>query len=89
MKLILCALGVLCVVLAAGAQEPAAPQTVSPAQLQAALDKLGDLDYAMRTTATRTGRRPESAQALPPLLPSVSCTPDGSLRHRALYHTHR
>ena len=38
-------------------QEPVAPQAVSAAQLQAAIDKLGDLDYATRTNASRTVRR--------------------------------
>ena len=48
---VLAALGV-----AAKAQEPAAPQTIAAAQLQAAIAKLGDLDYATRTTASRTVR---------------------------------
>ena len=39
------------------AQEPNAPQPVSAAQLKAAIDKLGDLDYATRTNAARTVRR--------------------------------
>ncbi len=38
-------------------QEPSAPQAASPAQLQAAIDKLGDLDYPTRTAASRTVRR--------------------------------
>ena len=42
---------------AALAQEPAAPQAVSAEQLKAAIDKLGDLDYAIRTAASRTVRR--------------------------------
>jgi len=78
---------VLCVGPAAGdarAQEPAAPQTVSPAQLQAAILKLGDLDYATRTTASRTVRRTASAQAVPALLQAVSEQPDGYVRYRAL-----
>src|SRR5476649_2884065 len=80
-------LGVLCVLgvePAAGAQEPTAPQTVSPAQLQAAIAKLGDLDYATRTTASRTVRRTASAQAVPALLQAVSEQADGYVRYRAL-----
>ena len=51
-----CALSLSCVLgwrAARRAQEPPAPQAVSPAQLQAAIDKLGDLDYATRTDARR------------------------------------
>ena len=83
----LCLLAVLCVGVAAGdarAQEPAAPQTVSPAQLQAAIAKLGDLDYATRTTASRTVRRTATAQAVPALIQAVSEQADGYVRYRAL-----
>ena len=66
------------------AQEPAAPQTVSPAQLQAAIAKLGDLDYATRTDASRVVRRTASAQAVPALLQAVSEQADGYVRYRAL-----
>jgi HEAT repeat protein len=79
---VLCLLCVLCDV--AAAQEPAAPQSVSPAQLQAAIAKLGDLDYATRTTASRTVRRTASAQAVPALLQAVSEQADGYVRYRAL-----
>ena len=83
----LCLLAVLCVGVAAGdarAQEPAAPQTVSPPQLQAAIAKLGDLDYATRTTASRTVRRTAPAQAVPALIQAVSEQADGYVRYRAL-----
>src|SRR3954463_1253198 len=78
---LLCALGV-----ASGtrAQEPAAPQTVSAAQLQAAIAKLGDLDYPTRTNAARTVRRTANAQAVPALLQAVAEQADGYVRHRAL-----
>jgi HEAT repeat protein len=79
---ILCALCILGV--DAAAQEPAAPQTVSPAQLTAAIAKLGDLDYATRTTASRTVRRTAAAQAVPALLQAVSEQADGYVRYRAL-----
>jgi HEAT repeat protein len=69
---------------AARAQEPAAPQTVTAAQLQAAIGKLGDLDYAMRTTASRTVRRTANAQAVPALLQAVADQADGYVRYRAL-----
>src|SRR5437870_893536 len=78
-------LSVLCVLCVdAAAQEPAAPQTVSAAQLQAAIAKLGDLDYAARTVASRTVRRTASAQAVPALLQAVSEQADGYVRYRSL-----
>src|SRR4051812_7227739 len=78
---LLCALGV-----ASGtrAQEPAAPQTVSAAQLQAAIAKLGDLDYTTRTNASRTVRRTANAQAVPALMQAVSEQADGYVPYRAL-----
>jgi len=57
---------------------------VSPAQLQAAIGKLGDLDYATRTTASRIVRRTASAQAVPALLQAVTDQGDGYVRYRAL-----
>jgi hypothetical protein len=85
-SLILCVLGALGILCGgdAGAQEPPAPQTVSTAQLQAAIARLGDLDYATRTTASRTVRRTASAQAVPALLQAVSEQPDGYVRYRSL-----
>lgn len=82
--LILCVFGVLCGERAAGAQEPSAPQAVSQAQLQAAIDKLGDLDYATRTAASRTVRRTATAQAVAALLQAVAEHADGYVRYRAL-----
>jgi HEAT repeat protein len=66
------------------AQEPAAPQAVPAAQLQAAIDKLGDLDYATRTNAARTVRRTAASQAVPALLQAVGEHTDGYVRYRAL-----
>jgi HEAT repeat protein len=66
------------------AQEPAAPQAVSPVQLQSAIDRLGDLDYAIRTTASRTVRRAVATQAVPALMRAVSEHADGYVRYRAL-----
>jgi HEAT repeat protein len=86
---VLCCLWVVCFSRSAraqepGAPEPSAPQTVSPAQLQAAIAKLGDLDYATRATASRTVRRTANTQAVPALLQAVSEQPDGYVRYRAL-----
>src|SRR3954463_11577764 len=78
---------VLCVVLVAAtaaAQEPAAPQNTTAAQLQAAIDKLGSLDYTTRTSASRVVRRTASTQAVPALLQAVSEQADGYVRYRAL-----
>ena len=53
-------------------------------QLQAAIDKLGELDYATRTNASRTIRRTAAAQAVPALLQAVAEHADGYVRYRAL-----
>ena len=82
--LILCVLTAFCSEPAAGAQEPNAPQSVSPAQLKAAIDKLGDLDYPTRMNAARTVRRTPAAQAVPALIQAVSEHKDGYVRYRAL-----
>src|SRR5467141_3403508 len=80
---VLCSLCVLCVG-EAETQEPAGPQPVSAAQLQAAISKLGDLDYATRTAASRTVRRTANAQAVPALLQAVAEQADGFVRYRSL-----
>src|SRR5580765_5108588 len=82
--LILCLLGVLCGGVVLSAQEPPAPQAVSAAQLQTAIDKLGDLDYDMRTAAARTIRRTPAPQAVTALLRAVAEHTDGFVRYRAL-----
>ena len=66
------------------AQEPSGPQNVSPAQLKAAIDKLGDLDYDTRTAASRTIRRATAPQAVAALLQAVAEHADGYVRYRAL-----
>lgn len=54
------------------------------AQLRAAIDKLGDLDYDTRTAAARTIRRAPADQAVPALLAAVREHADGYVRFRAL-----
>src|SRR5579862_8635906 len=81
---ICCLVGVLSGAVAAAAQEPSAPRAVSPAQLKAAIDKLGDLDYDTRTAASRTVRRVPAAQAVPALSQAVAEHTDGYVRYRAL-----
>ncbi len=65
-------------------QEPPGPQPVSAEQLKAAIDRLGDLDYSVRTNASRTIRRTSGAQAVPALLGAVADHVDGYVRYRAL-----
>jgi HEAT repeat protein len=65
-------------------QEPPGPQAVPAAELQAAIDRLGALDYAVRTAASRTVRRTPAAQAVPALLNAVAAHADGYVRYRAL-----
>src|SRR5437870_2584984 len=77
-------LGICLCAAAAPAQEPGAPQPVSAAQLKAAIDKLGNLDYATRTDASRLVRRTLASQAVPALLQAVSDHADGYVRYRAL-----
>ena len=77
-------LAVICAPARVRAQEPAAPQAVTPAQLQAAIDKLGDLDYDTRASAARTVRRAPSSQAAPALLQAAADHRDGYVRYRAL-----
>ncbi|MFN7918366.1 MAG: HEAT repeat domain-containing protein [Vicinamibacterales bacterium] len=80
--LVICACLLLAV--AGAAQEPSSPQSVSPAQLKAAIDALGSLDYKTRTDAARLVRRTAPAQAVPALLEAVSGHADGYVRFKAL-----
>ena len=57
---------------------------MSAAELNAAIDKLGSLDYETRTTASRTVRRTPGGQAVPALLQAVREHGDGYVRYRAL-----
>ncbi len=85
LRALACVLGVSCLLrVQAGAQEPSAPQPVSAAQLQAAIDKLGSLDYETRTSASRVVRRTPASQAVPILLQAVAEHADGYVRYRAL-----
>lgn len=77
---------VLAVVLSAVllAQEPPAPAAVAPAAFTAAVDALGNLDYATRSAAARTIRRTPATQAIPRLTAAVAGHQDGYVRFRAL-----
>jgi HEAT repeat protein len=75
----------LAVSLSVGAPVAAAQQdVVTPAQLQAAIDQLGQLDFATRVNASRTVRRATPAQAVPALIEAVTSHADGFVRFRAL-----
>lgn len=60
------------------------PVAVSPKQIQDAISKLGDFDYATRMGAARTLRRAPAAQAVPALLQAAAEHADGFIRFRAL-----
>lgn len=72
------------------AQEPAAPRSaqgregVTAEQVKAAIEKLGTLDFAVRTEAARTVRRAAATVAVPLLTEAVSSHKDGYVRFRAL-----
>ena len=63
----------------ASAAAPGAPKT-----LAAAIDQLGSLDYATRTSASAAVRRATSEQAVPALIQAVTSHGDGYVRFRAL-----
>jgi HEAT repeat protein len=57
---------------------------VTPEQLKTAIDRLGNVDYAVRAPASRTVRRAPGAMAVPALLDAVVAHKDGYVRFRAL-----
>jgi HEAT repeat protein len=60
------------------------PAATSPDALRAAIDQLGDLDYATRSKAGRVVRRAPAAQAVPALLQAVQEHKDGYIRFKSL-----
>lgn len=74
---------VLCSSLVPSAQERG-PVAATPQQIQDAISKLGDFDYATRMGAARTLRRAPAAQAVPALLQAFNEHGDGFIRFRAL-----
>jgi HEAT repeat protein len=71
--------------------KPAAPKPpppsdapVTPEQVRAAIDKLGTLDFPIRSAAARTVRRADAAIAVPALLQAVKQHTDQYVRFRAL-----
>lgn len=75
----------LCSAAASARQAPErGPTPQSAADLQAAVSRLGDLDYPTRMKAARGLRRAPAAQAAPLLLDAVREHADGYVRFRAL-----
>ena len=72
------------------APKPAAPasqaetQPVTAAQVTAAIDNLGSIDFPIRSTASRTVRRADGSIAVPALLQAVKQHKDEYVRFRAL-----
>jgi HEAT repeat protein len=69
--------------IAASAQERG-PAVTSDKELRAAIDRLGDLDYATRSKAGRLIRRAPAQQAVPALLQTVQEHKDGYVRFKSL-----
>lgn len=67
----------------AAAQERG-PSPVSPQDLRAAVDRLGDIDYSTRTKAAQLVRRTPVAQAVPVLLQAAQEHKDGYVRYKSL-----
>lgn len=68
----------------AGASQARGPDRIGPAEIRAAIDRLGDLDFAARVAAARTIRRAPAAAAVPALIEAVSGHAEGFVRFRAL-----
>jgi HEAT repeat protein len=69
---------------APSAAQDGGPAPTTATELEAAIDRLGDLEYESRSRASRTIRRAPAAQAVPALLEAVAGHRDGYVRFRAL-----
>lgn len=83
MRFFAVSLFVICSSLIVPAQERG-PVAATPQQIEEAIGKLSDFDYATRMAAGRTLRRAPGAQAVPALLQAVREHGDGFIRFRAL-----
>jgi len=68
---------------------PASPETtretpITPEQLKSAIDRLGTVDYTVRTVAARAIRRAPAATVVPALIDAATRHADGYVRFRAL-----
>jgi len=66
------------------ARQERGPTQTSAEDLRSAIDRLGDLDYGIRSKAGRVVRRTAPAQAVPALLQAVREHEDGFVRFRSL-----
>lgn len=57
---------------------------ITPEQLQSAIDRLGTVDYPVRTAAARAIRRAPAATVVPALIDAATRHADGYVRFRAL-----
>jgi HEAT repeat protein len=74
-----------CVVCASLVQaQERGPVAASPKQIEEAISRLSDFEYATRMGAARTLRRAPAAQAVPALLQAAAEHADGFIRFRAL-----
>jgi HEAT repeat protein len=69
---------------AAAAPPQAALAQISREEVDRAIDKLGSLDFSVRTEASRTVRRATAAVAVPALVDAAASHKDGYTRFRAL-----
>ncbi len=72
---------------AAPVQKPAPAESqapITPEQVRAAIDRLGTVDFPIRSAAARTVRRADAAVAVPALLSAVKQHTDQYVRFRAL-----
>jgi HEAT repeat protein len=70
---------------ALGAQGPErGPSPASSKDVRAAIDRLGDIDYDVRTEAARLVRRTPGSQAVPALLQAAQEHEDGYVRYKSL-----
>jgi len=78
------ALAIAVAVVAGASAQERGPTPISPADLEAAIAKLGDLDYPTRMKAGRAIRRAPGAIAVPSLLQAAREHADGYVRFKAL-----
>src|SRR5438045_123705 len=69
----------------AGAPPEAQRETsITPQQINEAIDQLGRIDYGIRVSAARRLRRAPGAEVVPALIDAVQSHPDGYSRFRSL-----
>jgi HEAT repeat protein len=69
---------------ASAASQERGPAPVAPQDLRAAIDRLGNIDYPIRTKAAQQVRRAPAAQAVPALLQAAQEHKDSYVRYRSL-----